>query len=294
MKKLFLLLSILCITFGASSQLLWKISGNDMAKPSYVFGSHHMAPLSIKDSIAGLDQVLKDTEQMYGEIDMEEMMRPEVIAEMQQQMILPGDTTLTMLYTPAQFDSINVVLKPYVGVDLTAFNKIKPAAINAQLAVILASQAVNGYNPQEQLDTWFQTQAKAENKHVGSLETIEKQLYILYGSQSLQRQAEVLLDAVNEMDKMVKMTKDMYDAYMRQDLDGLKKIMDEEMDNESCSTPEEEDILIYDRNKDWAEKLPAIMKEKSTLIVVGSAHLPGEEGLLNLLKQKGYKIEPVK
>lgn len=294
MRKLFLLLSILCITFGANSQLLWKISGNNLTKPSYVFGSHHMAPLSIKDSIAGLDQVLKETEQMFGEIDMEEMMRPEVIAEMQQQMILPGDTTLTMLYAPAQFDSINVVLKPYVGVDLTAFNKIKPAAINAQLAVILASQAVNGYNPQEQLDTWFQTQAKAENKYVGSLETIEKQLYILYGSQSLQRQAEVLLATIKEMDKMVKMTKDMYDYYMKQDLDGLKRIMDEEMNDESSSTPEEEDILLHDRNKDWAEKLPAIMKDKSTLIVVGSAHLPGEEGLLNLLKQKGYKIEPVK
>lgn len=294
MKKLILLLNILCIAFGASSQLLWKVTGNDLSKPSYIFGSHHMAPLSIKDSIAGFNTVLKETEQMYGEINMDEMMHPDVIAEMQQKMMMQGDTSLTTLFTPTQYDSINVVLKQYLGADLAIFNKVKPAAISAQLAVVLATQAIKGYNPMEQLDTWFQTNAKIEGKYVGSLETIEQQLYILYESQSLKRQAELLFGTIKDMDKMVKLTKDMYDYYMKQDLDGLNKVMEEEMDSEAASTPEEEDALIYNRNKNWTEKLPGIMKDKSTLVVVGSAHLPGEEGLLNLLKQKGYNLEPVK
>jgi uncharacterized protein YbaP (TraB family) len=52
--------------------------------------------------------------------------------------------------------------------------------------------------------------------------------------------------------------------------------------------------MIYNRNKAWSEKLPAIMKTAPTFIAVGALHLPGDKGLLNLLKKQGYTVEPVK
>ena len=52
--------------------------------------------------------------------------------------------------------------------------------------------------------------------------------------------------------------------------------------------------MIYNRNKTWAEKLPAIMKAAPTFVAVGALHLPGEKGLLNLLKRQGYTVEAVK
>ena len=52
--------------------------------------------------------------------------------------------------------------------------------------------------------------------------------------------------------------------------------------------------IIYNRNKAWAEKLPAIMKAAPTFVAVGALHLPGEKGLLNLLKRQGYTVEAVK
>lgn len=54
MKKTLAIVVLLCITLGAQAQLLWKVSGNGLDRPSYVFGTHHLAPLSIKDSIASL------------------------------------------------------------------------------------------------------------------------------------------------------------------------------------------------------------------------------------------------
>lgn len=59
-------------------------------------------------------------------------------------------------------------------------------------------------------------------------------------------------------------------------------------------TPQEKATLIDDRNKKWAKQLPAIMKEAPTFIAVGALHLPGENGILNLLKQQGYTVDPVK
>ena len=54
MKKILSILLFISLALNSNAQLLWKISGNGQEKPSYILGTHHLAPLSIKDSIAGL------------------------------------------------------------------------------------------------------------------------------------------------------------------------------------------------------------------------------------------------
>ena len=101
MKKTFALLLLLCLALGAQAQLLWKISGNGLERPSYIVGTHHLAPLSVKDSLKTLPQAIEQTNQVYGEVVMDDMMKPETMQAMQQAMMLPADTTLRSLLTPA-------------------------------------------------------------------------------------------------------------------------------------------------------------------------------------------------
>jgi uncharacterized protein YbaP (TraB family) len=54
------------------------------------------------------------------------------------------------------------------------------------------------------------------------------------------------------------------------------------------------DLLLYGRNRHWVEQMPALMKENSLLFAVGAGHLPGEQGVINLLRKKGYKLTPMK
>ena len=291
MKKIFALLMFFCITLGVNAQLLWKVSGNGLDKPSYIFGTHHVAPLSMKDSIAGMTEAMNGTSQVYGELVMEDMMKPEMLMKMQQAMMLPTDTTLKSLFTQAQYDSIASVVKENIGMELAMFDKLKPAALNAQLAVVLSVKALKGYNPQEQLDTWFQTQAKQAGKKVGGLETMESQINILYNSQSLKRQAQQLYCSATHIDYGINMTRRLAEAYLNQDLDKLLEITEEKMGNACDSTPEEEEALIYGRNANWAKQMPGIMKQASTLFVVGAGHLPGEQGVLKLLEKQGYTVE---
>ena len=291
MKKIFALLMFFCITLGVNAQLLWKVSGNGLDKPSYIFGTHHVAPLSMKDSIAGMTEAMNGTSQVYGELVMEDMMKPEMLMKMQQAMMLPTDTTLKSLFTQAQYDSIASVVKENIGMELAMFDKLKPAALNAQLAVVLSVKALKGYNPQEQLDTWFQTQAKQAGKKVGGLETMESQINILYNSQSLKRQAQQLYCSATHIDYGINMTRRLAEAYLNQDLDKLLEITEEKMGNACDSTPEEEEALIYGRNANWAKQMPGIMKQASTLFVVGAGHLPGEHGVLKLLEKQGYTVE---
>lgn len=294
MKKTLLFALLFCITLGAKAQLLWKISGNGLDRPSYVIGTHHLSPLSIKDSIASLQQVIDQTEQVYGELVMEDATNPESVMKMQQAMVLPADTTLKSLYTQAQYDTIASVVKTYLGVDLALFDKLKPAAVTTQLALALAMKSLKGFNPQEQLDTWFQTQARQAGKKVGSLETIDMQVNVLYNSQTLARQALLLHCAATHIEQGIDQTLRMTSAYMKQDLDGLLSIIEEKMNNSCDSTPEEQEALIYGRNANWARQLPDIMKQSSTLFVVGAGHLPGPKGLLKLLQNQGYRVEAMK
>ena len=79
-----------------------------------------------------------------------------------------------------------------------------------------------------------------------------------------------------------------------QNLDEMLKLM-EERDGNSCDPqPGEMEDLLDNRNKAWIEKMPSIMKEIPTLFVVGAGHLPGTNGVLKLLKEKGYTVEPMK
>jgi len=66
-----------------------------------------------------------------------------------------------------------------------------------------------------------------------------------------------------------------------------------EMNNPLFTDPQNEDIILANRNQNWVKKLPALMKANSSFIAVGSAHLAGEQGLINLLIKAGYSVTPV-
>ena len=68
MKKLLGILLFISIALSANAQLLWKVSGKGLEKPSYIFGTYHLSPLSIKDSIAAMPQAMSETAQVYGEV----------------------------------------------------------------------------------------------------------------------------------------------------------------------------------------------------------------------------------
>ena len=172
--------------------------------------------------------------------------------------------------------------------------QLKPAAINQQLVVLLYMKHTPGFNPQEQLDTYFQQQAGQQGKKVGGLETAQSQIDILFNSQTLQRQANLLYCAISDIEKGIEQSKRLIAAYEKQDLDAMLQLM-EERDGNSCDPlPGEMEAMLDNRNKAWVEKMPAIMTEAPTLFVVGAGHLPGDNGVLNLLKQQGYTIEAMK
>ena len=294
MKKIISLLLLICLVQSAHAQLLWKISGNGLEKPSYVFGTYHLSPLGIKDSIAALPQAMDETTQVYGEVVMGEMMSPAFMQSMQQQMMMPKDSTLQSLFTPEQYEVVGKVVKENMMVDISMLAQLKPVAISQQLAVILYMKHTPGFNPQEQLDNYFQQQAQQQGKKVGGLDTVQSQIDILFNSQTLKRQAELLHCMANDIDRTVGQVKRVISSYQKQDLNVVLQLLAERRGDSCDPLPGEMEALIDNRNKAWAEKMPAIMSEAPTLFVVGAGHLPGDNGLLNLLQQQCYTLVALK
>ncbi len=295
MKKIiFALLAMISVSAGVNAEILYRVSGNGAKGNSYVFGTHHIAPTSMLDSVPGLRQALGEVAAVCGELDMSQMQTSEAQSVMMRYGMAPQDSLLTMVLTPEQTDSVNSVFAKYTNGQLTnaveQMATLNPAMVSIQIAALESMVAFPGFDPSQQLDTTIQNIAREEGKTVLALETVEQQMKILLCG-SISRQVADLMEAVADdmSGKALETAKKMADAYIGQDVDEIGVIM-----NDETKDAEARNRIIYLRNANWAGQLPAIFAENPTFVAVGAAHLPGEKGLLQLLREQGYTVEPVK
>lgn len=301
MKKISIITMLLVAVFmSANAQLLYKISGKGLAKPSYIVGTYHLAPVAFVDSIPGLRDAMAQTEQVCGELDMKQMTDQAEMQKMMQAMMLPEGTTLKTLLSEDEMTRLNAYMTKLMGVDMTnpmvegQMGKMTPQALNTQFSLITFMKHTPGFDPANLFDGYFQKVALEQGKSVIGLETMDFQIKVLFKGQTLERQKQLLMCLVDNPkyheDAAIRLTK----AFEAQDLGKMKELLDEKENNDCDSKPEEKDALINNRNADWLTKMPAIMTDKSTLFAVGAGHLPGDKGVLTLLRNAGYTVEGVK
>ena len=294
------LLALVAFSLTIHGQLLYKISGNGLKKPSYLLGTYHFAASSFTDSIPGFHKAMGEAEQACGEIEMDLMKRPEVLVKLQKAMMLPDGVTLASLLNKEEMDALNMSLKNLLGADLTnpmvnaQMGKMNPAAINLQLVSLMYLKHDPTFNLDDGIDAYVQTLAKKGKKPVLSFETVDEQIDVLFGKQTIERQKVLLMCLVNNQEYMMNITDHIVAAYYSQDLNKIEELEDVKTNDQCDPTEEENDALVYGRNAKWMTKIPDIMKSKSTFFAVGAAHLVGEKGLLSLLSKAGYKVEPCK
>lgn len=301
MKKILFTLALAAIaSLSTSAQLLYKISGKGLTAPSYIVGTYHLAEASFADSIPGMRQAMADCQQVYGELMMNELFAPDSLALLQQAMLLPGEMTLDSLLTADEMNRVNGFMRETIGLDMTnpqlaqQMGKMTPQALSLVFSVFRYIKKGGKLDPENGFDNYFQKEAHAQGKKVGGLETMAFQIKALYEGKSLERQKELLMCQIDNSVFMDEMANRIVKAFYAQDLDGIKEAMDQKLRNSCDSSPEEDALLVDNRNADWLTKMPALMAQKPTLFAVGAAHLPGQKGVLNLLRQAGYTVEGVK
>ena len=293
MKRLSLLVALVMLALASQAQLLWKVSGNGLGRPSYIMGTYHFAPATMMEKIPGMAQAFEGCDVVVGEIDKEEMMNSETQMKMGMAMMAPPDSTLDKLFSREDYAIVEKVFDKYfgsMGVKLSQMNMLKPSAISMQMQAMQAVKYFPNFNENELIDMAVQTRANEMGRPSIGLETIEEQTAMLFDA-PLSEQAEDLLDACKKDDYFMVQSSALVEAYMAQDLAKIESIMtDPEMGGDDA---EAMDALIYDRNRNWVEKLVKMMPERAALVCVGAGHLPGDQGLLQLLRDRGYTVEPM-
>ncbi len=292
MKKILITFFVMTTTvLCCNAQLLWKITGDNLKKPSYIFGTHHIAPMSVTDSITGFNKALSSVDKVYGEVTMTEINSPQSQKIMLTYAMAPNDSLLTTLLSKPQLDSLDKVLKRYMGPMASAsqFSSVKPAMVSTLLSMMQSQSVFPTFNPSEQIDCEIQKRATAMGKEIGSFETIEDQCQALFVT-SIQTQTEDLMNMVRHDDIAGDLALRLAKAYLSGDLDLMLSIMN---DPATGGYDKWADRMINKRNANWLHIIYDVIPSKSIFIVVGAGHLPGEKGLINLLREDGFSVEPI-
>ena len=314
MRKSFSFVVLALIALSSSAQLLWKVSGNGLEKPSYVFGTVHVASASMIDKIPGLEQALESCDIVVGEVKNEEMKSQDFQMTMAQVMLAPPDSTLDKLFTSEEYAIIEQEFNKPLGVmgfpmsvTLSQMNALKPNIITRQIQALRAIQALQDVkdlpdltglldlsemdmNINVMIDMAIQDRANEMGRPSVGLESIEEQTDLLWNA-PLTKQAKNLLDVCRNSEPSRLQSLELLKAYINQDLTKIQEIIsDPEIGSLFGRTIDE---FIFDRNRNWVEKLDKTMPEHSCLVCVGAGHLPGDQGLLQLLRNRGYTVEPM-
>jgi len=293
MKRVYIMLALVMIALAGHAQLLWKVSGNGLGRPSYIFGTYHMAPSSMIDRIAGIDQAIEACDVVVGEVEKDSLMSSEVQARMAKAMMAPSDSTLDKLLSPQGYAIVEKVFNKYfgtMGVKLSQMKNLKPSAISTQMQAMQAIKYFPNFNANDLIDVAVQARANDEGRPSIGLESVQEQIDLLFNG-PLTEQAQGLLEACKQDEFFQAQSVALADAYMAQDLNKLFAVMTDATKGDSEEIME---MLIYKRNRNWAQKLNVMMPERAMLVCVGAGHLPGDKGLLQLLRNMGYTVEPAK
>lgn len=301
MKKLIAIVALAATTFmSANAQLLYRITSDSQQKPSYIVGTFHLEDGSYIDKIPGANAALDEVDQVYGEIDIKSMTNPDTIAATQQMTMLPDGKTLKDILTAEQFEKLDKYVTSIVGTGISnpmlfqQMGKMNPSTLDNTLTIMKFLKKMQGkFNPNNIIDLCIQQTAIQKGKKTYGFETMAFQTKLTFG-RPMNEMIEQLMCSIDNSEFYDKQTLLLLDAYHEHNIEKLMEITYMKMGNSCDMTEEYMNDLIFNRNSDWAKKIPAIVKNSPTLFVVGAGHLGGEKGVINLLRKAGFKVEGVK
>ncbi|EEI91270.1 GumN protein [Sphingobacterium spiritivorum ATCC 33300] len=285
MKNLVAFIAVVCFLINSAfaqtssvkeKSLLWKIEGKDLKAPSYLFGTVHMLARKNFEMSAKATDAMDKTSRVYLEIN---MAAPNLAEESQKYMM--SHKTISSQIKPEEIALVDEVLGKKLGLTLAQVDKVKPMFL---IAMIMQKSFTE---PMASFEEEIIKHTKQQGKTIEGLSSIEEQ-YSFADKIFETSDFPSYLKSMDEFD-IQSILSHIYQLYKDENIAG----MDELLLKYTSSNPETYRQLLPVRNRLWADRMPALMNETPTFFAIGSAHLSGEEGVINLLRQKGYTVTPV-
>lgn len=263
--------------------LLYEVTGRDLQQPSYIFGTVHIVCPEDFFSLDTLDSYIKKTDRLILELDMD---NPAELQAIVAGMALPGGKTLKDLLAPEKYSRVDQMFRQYMGNSVDNFAAVKPAMLQVMVAT---SPKFIGCAKPDSYETTLLKLAVQHGKSIEGLETAAAQIEIL-DKQPFEKQAEALYKMSLNPDKAIGDFRDLLKTYKTQNAENLFLLLNKQMEGEK----EFQTALLDSRNSAWIPKIEKAVRAKPSFIAVGGGHLGGKKGILNLLRQKGYRLRAIK
>jgi uncharacterized protein YbaP (TraB family) len=267
--------------------LLWSVSDAD--NTVYLLGSFHALRASDYPLAPSVDAAFADAERVAFELSPSEMESPTVAPMMMAAAALPAGRDLRSSLTPATWAKLEAYSAER-GLPLASFSGIEPWFV--ALVVSMTELERMGLDPQQGLDRHLIAQATQAGKATSGLETAAEQIAAL-DSMTPTEQQQALDEALTEAKDFQPQMEELHDKWRRGDADGLEALMGADM---RVHYPQLYQRINVDRNRAWLPKVQAMLDDEhddDSLVVVGSLHLLGDDGLVAMLRSKGYTVERV-
>jgi uncharacterized protein YbaP (TraB family) len=260
--------------------LLWEISSNKSNEKSYLFGTIHLIekeffklPEKLKQKILASDQVIFEIPYPNN-------------TDLKKWLLLPENENLFSLFTEEEkskmFTWAHLNLKMTPAEFQESYKQFKPFVL-AQ-TITQASFLDNTISYEQEIFKLI----KNKSIKIAGLESADEQLNIL-NQQPIEKQKKYILQAIDSFEVNTKTLKEVQLAYKAQDLQKINQWINKEISTFDFSST----ALLDNRNLKWLPKIIEHIDNSSTFIAVGAGHLSGENGLIQLLKNKGYKVKSI-
>jgi hypothetical protein len=258
-----------------AKSLLWKITGKSLTHPSYLYGTMHMMCADDFEIKTKVKNALEKCDELVMEFDFTNEDEMAVL----QQMHTSSEKISNFLdeEEKVEFESI---MKSNFNLSLEDADQMAPM----MLVNMMVLKAID-CDEIKLFETELIAIAQQKNIKLGGVESATEQMKIaakVFDSKELLRQLKSADDFKNVFQEMI-------DSYKKEELE----IIGSYLNDERFLNQDSKETLVMERNRNWIKRIPKMMKGKSVFFAVGAGHLTGSEGVIHLLKKKGYSVNPV-
>lgn len=257
------------------NSLLFRVTGNGLTAPSYLFGTLHAVPKNqffINDSIRNC---LNNSKGLILEMETKISIKQQI--DLVPRLLLPRGKTLKSYMDSTDYRSFYNYLRDSMGIKekkIERYFQFKPIFLQA----ILLKELIGTPKAYD-----VELRKLAKKSKFTPLETLDDQLAIL--------DSIPIADQLPINDSGIRFKEsyfELLDLYLRQDIQNLITLVSS--DN---SLAGDDSVLLSRRNQRWLPKIEQQYKSEATFVAVGAAHLYGDRGLLTLLRNQGYRVTPI-
>ncbi len=269
-------------TAAQAKTFAWKVTGKGGVV--YLVGSVHLLSKDFYPLHPAFDAAYKDADLLVEEVDMAEMLDPTAQMGFLTRGMLPSATPLDKVISASTYALVTKRAAD-LGLPAEPFKLLKPWLV--ALMLVQAEWQKSGFDPELGLDKHFYDQAKAEGKTTQGLETADYQISRL-DDMTMEQQEHLLSESLKDLDAEKANMARLVETWRAGDAPGVERIVLSELKQEPLLYQR----LLVERNRNWMPKIEALFsRPRHALVVVGAAHLVGPDGLLTMLRAKGYTVE---